>query len=78
MVVYAADRGGGDVSEKRIPRLAASGSSAVLHVKCVDNLLTFERDELIQELLQQNEREMDVMEILKEVTDDATIQPDET
>ncbi len=47
-------------------------------VKCVDNLLTFERDELIQELLQQNEREMDVMEILKEVTDDATIQPDET
>jgi hypothetical protein len=60
------------------PQLTRQNGLILCTEKCVDNLLTYERDELIREVLEQNDHEMDVMQLLKETTDDATIQPDES
>jgi hypothetical protein len=64
--------------EYPVGQLARQQGLILCTVKCIDNTLSWERDKIIQELLEQDDREMDVAEILKEVNDDASIQPDES
>ena len=62
--------------EYPVGQLARQQGLILCVIKCIDDTLSWERDVIIREMLEQTDMELDVAEILKEVPD-VDVDPDE-
>lgn len=61
--------------EYKVGDLVRQRGLILCRIKCEDDTLSWDRDDIIREVLDDSEREMDVADIIKEVPD-GDVEPD--